>query len=383
MSDDLVIVPSDGDGYVELARTKQGRLFRKHILNKGTLLHPTTGSKITIDDAFVATMKQNFANNVCDIVQVPLANDKNEHTEDPNRNIGEVIGIEEKDDKVYVVLDARDETAADRLGKTLLGASAMLHLDYTDTKTGTKVGPTLLHTCVTNRPYVTGLDNYEEIVGDVVAATHADKSDRAVVLLSDNTLVVEPPASTPTEETSVGDTESTTTETATPAKPSLEELLSMLKTEHNIDVTGLQAKAAESDAAAKLSNTIAEALKDAGVVKLANDTTAPSTEDVIGAVSELATNNVALTNRIHSLEKRDAENAVDKLIASGHIMPKQKAGFVELKLSNPAMFDQLVPGEPVVKLSNENGANEPNAEQHNQNIDQEVARLAALINAKK
>src|ERR1044072_4503734 len=177
MADELVIVPSDGDGYVELARTKQGRLFRKHILNKGPLLHPTTGATISIDDKFVSTLTKNFNDGVCDIVQVPLANDKNEHSEDPMRNIGEVIGIEAKDDKVYAVIDARDAPAADKLGKTLLGASAMLHLDYTNTKTGQKVGPTLLHTCVTNRPYVTGLEDYKEIV----AAT-SDTSQRAVLL---------------------------------------------------------------------------------------------------------------------------------------------------------------------------------------------------------
>jgi hypothetical protein len=38
---------------VELARTKMGTLYRKHILNRGELIHPLTGTKINIDDAFV------------------------------------------------------------------------------------------------------------------------------------------------------------------------------------------------------------------------------------------------------------------------------------------------------------------------------------------
>lgn len=384
MPEEFVIVPSNGDGYVELARTKSGRLFRKHLLNLGTLKHPSTGEDITIDKPFVQKMQTNFKNNVCDIVQVPLANKNNEHDESPDRNIGEVVDIELKDDKVYAVLDVRDETYADKLGKTLLGASAMMHLDYTDTKTGTKVGPTLLHSCVTNRPYVTGLDNYEEIV----AAT-ADKSGGAVLLTDtdgsnarkdEDAIEVTPDEVVPSKETDVP--EEAKTETA-PAKPSLEELLTALKTDHNIDVTGLQAKAAEGDQATQLSNALVTALKDSGMVKLANaDTkTGPSTEDVVGAVNELADTNVKLTNRVQSLEKRDAEQTVDALVKSGHIMPKQRDVMVELKLTNQTHFDALLPSEPVVKLTAETGVTPPKDAAHKADIDADIQRLAELANS--
>jgi hypothetical protein len=88
MPEELSVFPSQGDDWVELARVKGGRLFEKHILNKGTLRHPVTGTKIEIDDNFISTMKKNFFNNVADIVQVPLADDKNQHSEDPDRNVG-------------------------------------------------------------------------------------------------------------------------------------------------------------------------------------------------------------------------------------------------------------------------------------------------------
>ncbi len=367
VTDELVIVPSDGDGYVELARTKTGRLFKKHILNKGTLLHPTTKAKITIDDTFVETLKTNFANNVCDIVQVPVADEKNQHTEDPNRNIGEVIGIESTEDKVYALIDVRNADAADKLGKTLLGASAMMHLDYEDTKTGKKMGPTLLHACVTNRPYVTGLDSYEEIV----AAT-SDRSHGAVLLTPD---VIEVPA--PIEETEQMPSETGVTETQ---PQSLEDLLTVLKTQHNIDVTALQAKAAEGESAAQLSQTLTAALSNAGVIKLSNDNQdqGVSTDEVVKAVAELAGNNVTLTNRVQSLEKRDAEHAVDALVEAGRVMPKQRDAFIELKLSNPTMFDALVPSEPIVKLNNETGVAPAEDEKHKANIDAEIARLAAV-----
>lgn len=369
MADELVIVPSDGDGYVELARTRTGRLFRKHILNKGKLKHPAVG-EINIDDNFVKTLKSNFDSRVCDIVQVPLAGPQNEHTEAPDRNIGEVIGLEDKDGKVYAVIDARDENHAAKLGKTLLGASAMLSLNYTNTKTGEKVGPALLHTCVTNRPYVTGLEDYEEIV----AAT-SDTSERAVMLTAADTA-----NDAPTKETD--DMPESTKDQTTPAKPSLEELLTALKTDHNIDVAALQTKAADGDQAANLTNALVAALKDSGVVALSateDNKDTVSGETVVSAVAELATNNVTLTNRVNALEQRDAEHAVNKLIEQGRVLPAQKTAYVELKLTNPAMFDSLVPDQPLIKLNNESGVTPPKDEAHTKNVDEEIARLSSLM----
>jgi hypothetical protein len=365
MGDELVIVPSDGEGYVNLARTKTGRLFRKHLLNKGPLRHPGNGEIIDIDDAFLATLKKNFDDRACDIVQVPLANAKNEHSEDPTRNIGEVVDIEVTGDKVYAVMDIRDPDHAGRLGKTYLGASAMLSLDYTNTKTGEKVGPTLLHSCVTNRPYVTGLDDYEEIV----AAT-TDSSGEAAVLLSETVVEVKPAKETTMPEET----------TQTVAEPSLEELLATLKDKHQIDVSALQAQTAETDRQAKLSQTIVDALTTAGVVKLSNtDDKALSTETVATAVQELATNNVTLTNRLVSLEKRDAQHVVDGLIGEGRILPAERDVRVELKLSQPDLFDKLLPAQPIVKLSNEVGVNPPKADAHKYDVDAEIARLSAAL----
>lgn len=371
MADELVIVPSDGTGYMELARTKTGRLFRKHLLNKGPLRHPGTGDVIDINDDFVTALKKNFNDGVCDIVQVPLANAKNEHVENPDANIGEVVDIEVTGDKVYAVLDIRDSSHADKLGKTYLGASAMLSLDYTNTKTGEKVGPTLLHSCVTNRPYVTGLENYEEIV----AAT-SDRSEEATVLLSDHTVVIESPEKPP-KETEMPEQ----AETETVAEPSLEELLTALKTKHNIDVSALQAQTAESSKQTELSQTIVDALSSAGIVKLSNAEreSGVANETVISAVQELASTNVTLSNRVNSLERKDAENAVDALIGEGKILPSQKAAMVKLKLTDTSTFDALIPAQPIVKLTNEVGKNVPDDDAHKVDIDAEIARLSALV----
>lgn len=363
----LVVVPSNGDGYVHLARHRTGRIFRKHLLTKGMLSHPVVGD-VDINDDFVNALKKNFDDNVCDIVQVPLANAKNEHSEAPDRNIGEVVDIEIDGDKVYAVIDIRDPDHADRMGKTYLGASAMLSLDYTNTKTGEKVGPTLLHSCVTNRPYVTGLDAYQEIL----AAT--DSSNEAAVLLT----------GTKVDAEIAEETEMPEEKTETVAEPSLEQLLAALKDKHNIDVSALQAQQADTDKQAQLSQTIVDALTKAGVVQLSNTDDKPVDNAVVTkAVQELATTNVTLTNRLSTLEQRDAEHAVDALIAEGKILPAKREVMVALKLSNDELFTQLIPETAIVKLSNEVGKNEPKAKQHEVDIDAEVKRYADMLAARK
>jgi hypothetical protein len=122
--------------FVGLARTKTGRLFRKQILHFGKFSHPAApGGTLNVDRMFADTLVKNFNSGVSDIVQIPLAGGKNEHTEDPERNLGEVIGLETDEAGVHAVMDFR--RSADAVGQTLLGASAMLNLDYTDTRSRT------------------------------------------------------------------------------------------------------------------------------------------------------------------------------------------------------------------------------------------------------
>lgn len=355
---------------VELARKVQGKVYRKHILNRGTLYHPLTGTKIAIDDDFVDHLKTNFSNNVCDIVQVPLANDQNEHVENPAANLGEVVGIEDdkKSGKIYALVDARKQ--ADDFGKTLLGASAFFHLNYKDSKTNKRVGPTLLHVAVTNRPYVTGLDPYEP----VVAASAEYLGEPALVEMSGES----------------------NQEGAMPR--SLEEVLAELRTDHSVDVDALRtelsaakdeataatgkAKAAE-DQLANTTTKLTEALKgsEEGAKLSSGDV---SSEDVVNAVAELAQRNVALSaaqeaagDRIAALEKRNVEAEIDGLISEGKILPAKREVYLTMALSHREMFDQIVPDAPIVALSQEKGT-APRADEHRGreiDVEAELARL--------
>lgn len=355
----VIVPPQRGDQFVELSRSRQGRVFRKQILKYEDLLYPgVKGGKVKIDEAFADALKKNFDAKVCDIVQVPKAGPNNEHTEDPDRNIGEVIGVVKATNGIYVDIDARSEEDANKLGKTLLGASAMMHLDYTDTRTGKHVGPTLLHVAVTNRPYVTDLEDFEELA--MLSAPGADTTYRPVVLTAPNVK----------EE-----------------KMTLDDMLAELKADHGIDVPALQEKAAHAESAVALSAKIQEELVGTGLLKLTNGEEA--TADVlIGAVAEAGNKIVELTGRVDTLvedsAKKDAANEVEGLVRTGHILPKDKEAMKELFLSNKELFDKLVPEKPVVKLSHTNDelGFETVDEAHKETVDSEIARLSNVAKEK-
>lgn len=374
---DLVIIPSRdstaydelGEAKVELSRRSTGTLFRKHILTKGDLIHPATGKRIKIDDDFVAKLKSNFDNKVCPIVQVPLANDSNQHVEDPDRNVGEVIDVEVKGNKVYAVIDARRN--ADKFkDRTYIGASAMLSLDYTDTNSGSRVGPTLCHVAVTNRPYITNLEDYEEIV-----KASADNSDEAVLLTE--------PAE---EEVNPGSTEEP--ELKEHKTMTKEELIAALKNDHGIDVDALQAEAAkpaETDPAAELSNKLVDALAERGVLNL-SATDSANVEQVVGAVVDLAKDNVELSNRIEKLELSSRESEatfeVESKVRDGYIDPSKKDAMVKLYLSNKDLYNDLLPAEPNVELSVERGTStDANDNKVELDVDAEIDRLAKFSRA--
>jgi hypothetical protein len=359
MDDQRCIVPSPSaqtftsveDVPVALARTRRvtGRLFEKQILTKGVLLHPKTGQKINIDDAFVAAMQQNFRSDVCPIVQVPLANDKNEHVENPGANLGEVVGIKERDGKVYALIDARQD--ADKFGKTYLGASAYLSTNYTDTRTGKKVGPALLHVAVTNRPYCVDLDDYTEVL-----ASAADNTGEVVVLT---------PA--PPEET---------------VPLSRQELLDALKNEHGLDVEALQASAAAPPApdTATLTASVVQALKDGGYVSLSADPGTVSLGDVTAAVVELAGDNKGLRKEVDDLKLAAATSEVEGYLDAGRLLPKTREVAIGMALTNRDGLEAILApvDRPYVALAVQKGVSGPDGEQrHEHDIDAEVARLAA------
>jgi len=351
------------DGYLALGRSKSGTLFRKQILKAGDLIHPTTKQKIAIDADFRSKLARNFEDGVCDIVQVPLANDANEHVEDPDRNIGEVIGIDANDDGVWVTIDARSEGAAEKLGSTYLGASAMLALDYTDTQTGEQVGPTLLHVAVTNRPYVTGLEGFEQIL----AATSDGVPDEDMVLLTES-------------ESEEGD------------QPMDLEALKALAEEHGIDLSELsQAPEASDEQLATLQASVDElaAAKTKEILSAALGEKAEGEEPAVpeGVDAEVAailsahTEQVAkLSASVESLVGDAVANEVDDYIKAGRLLPAKRDDYIALANKDMDTFRSIVPDTPIVALSKEKGADIPDGDLTSKTLSEEersaeIARL--------
>lgn len=338
------------DEFVECAARPgvkpKGRLFRKQLLHWGEFVHPNLpGQKINVDDAFADRLIANFSAGVCDIVQVPIVDAKNHHTEDPLRNMGEVVDLEKTDKGIYAVIDARKDEYAAELGKTLIGASAMMNLDYTDTRTGQKVGPTLLHMAVTNRPYITGLDSFDEVI-----AASADTSDEATVLLG----------AADDEETEMPMT--------------ADEMIAALKADHGIDVLALTAAAEQTVEQTANLTALSSAL---GGEEL-------TVTDVAEAVLELSAKNTEQETVIAGLvAERDAlrlsaaEEEIDRLVHEGRILPKQRDRMLSLSMNDRETFEDLLPDTSLVSLSEEGVTTFQST--NSKTAEDEIKRLLGLV----
>ena len=344
----LVVVPGSGtEGFVELTRTSpKFRRFRKQILHWGDFVHPASpGKKVHIDRQFAERLQANFRSGMCDIVQVPIVNDKNQHVEDPTRNIGQVVDLSFDDQGVFAVIEARKH--AEDLGSTLLGASALMHLDYKDTRTGHNVGPTLLHVAVTNRPYLTNLGGFEEFI----AASADTDSEPAVLLLEASGSTLEAPVL-------------------------MDQAIAVLK-ENGIDVPALQAQAE---------------LQDGELLTALSNVLAPESESVISltdvaqAVVEMAEEKIELSAQVADLSSslldlqiKDATNEVDKLVREGRVLPKQRDAMVALSITDPETFKQLVPDDSIVAFSEQGLSTFEEAT--SDKLTGNIERLTALANS--
>lgn len=372
MSDNeqFAIVPApSGDGFVELSSTDaparaQGRVFRKQILKYGDLRYK--GKKYKVDDAFADSVVRNFQT-VGEIVHAPKAGPRNEHTDDPDRNLGEVINVMKNEKGVYVDIDVRADGEADKIGKTLLGVSGLLALNHENRETGERVGPTLLHACITNRPYVTGLEDFEEILA--MTAEGADISSETVVLTDDET-----------------------EEQAMPTNK--EELIEALKNDHQFDVAALSAEVEElrplkdevaalrpqAEGYVTLSAKIKETFEaDDEVIALSAGSEA-TVENFVETVEKAHDKIVTLSAEIETIQKdaddKEAEAEVDKLILTGFVLPKKKEAALKHRKLDADNFRESLPDNPIIALSHEAG--EEAIEIPGKTYEEEIDRLSKL-----
>ena len=228
-----------------------------------------------------------------------------------------------------------------------------MHMNYQDTKTGEKKGPTLLHVAITNRPYLTNLEDFEEIV-----AASADTSGESPIAMI--------PA-TETEE-----------------RMDLDQMLSTLKDEHGIDVLALQEQA--NTGSQELVTALSNVLSDATGKKPDEQRNDLTIKDVADAVIELAEERVALSSQVSELVAKNEELAlkeataeIDGLIKQGRILPKQRDTMIALSRTDRETFEALLPDDAIVALS-EQGISTHDAPDMSKDMQTNIERLAELAN---
>jgi hypothetical protein len=130
------------------------------------------------------------------------------------------------------------------------------------------------------------------------------------------------------------------------------------------------------DSAVSLTNAIQDALVESELLVLSNSE--PTADDMVKAIEGAGEKIVALTAEA---KQKDAAQHVEDLVRSGHILPKHKDAQITLLLTNPELFDALLPEQPLVKLSNEEGS-DPVDETPVDDVEAEIARLTASPAAK-
>lgn len=354
---DYFIVPSPpaSGGYVELAGDGP-RTFRKHVLSEGELRYG--GRVYTIDQAFLNTVQENFAARVCPVVQFPAVNDRNQHVEDPLRNLGRVTGLSVDNGKLYADIEVPDASVASKVGKTILDASAMLSLDYTDSKTGRKVGPTLLHVAATNRPHLTDLEPYRELVA--MTATSYDEYGRPegeLVMLSygdEGAEDCQEPASGALALADGTDPE----DLLMALLSALSEVVTLSRGGGTVELT------AETGAQA--------------ILELAAEVT-ESREKILSLTE--ANERLALSNE--RLSYQHADDVVQDYIDQGRLYAKsrEKAVSVYLSEGEDGLEDWLAPANaPLIKMNAQRGivGHGDGHQRHQEDIDGEILRYASI-----
>lgn len=317
----VILSGPDTQDFVECSKRHvktTGKLFKKQIFRWGEFSHPMNPKfKINVNREFYDTLKRNFDNGVCPIVQVPLVDEMNRHVESPERNIGEVVDMSYDDEGVNVYIDARRH--ADDIGEVILGASAKLSLDYLDHRTGSKVGPTLLHVAATNRPYLVDLKDFE-----TVSASNVDTSEEVVLLLSNTS----------------GDN----------AEPNSEEESSMTKdeliaslSEFGIDVEAGQRALADVEGFVALSSVLGDD------VVATPETLSTTIVELTNSLQERETRIQELTAQVQAVELSNATAEVEALIGKGRILPAWKDDMIELSLTDRKRFETFLLPEDVAE----------------------------------
>lgn len=346
-----------------------GSLYDKQIIKFGNYVDPWFPEwPMTLDSEWGDRIKTNFDNGVVGRVAVPAS-----HTDDPEKNRGELLAVENDGEGLNGTLDIRDpETVAAIENGLIWDDSISFTNNYID-ETGTGWGPVLFHVALVNNPYITGMKGFQALskAASHIRTAFSQKHSGSAIVLSkqikelssmkpiknekefevkvnyqdaegvDQEVTLAPGQEIEVPEATV---EGVKQQIDAATAPEVEETADEKKARE--DQEALDAKAVE-DA------NVAKGLNPDGTTKVANEDAA--TND--GAPTEGAALSKAEREELETLRSGKAEAMFSKLVEEGKVLPAQKEAIMALaKSAGPeAVAAQFAKASKVIDFS-ENGS---------------------------
>jgi hypothetical protein len=134
------------------------RVFRKQILKKGTIKYK--GKRVDFDDSLLAELAKNFDEGAYDQVPLVLANEANQHNEDPERFHGELLSVELTPEGLDGIFSLTSKGARIVKDNPRLGVSARIMggVEHAD---GREFGRSIRHVLATMNPRLTGMKPWQ------------------------------------------------------------------------------------------------------------------------------------------------------------------------------------------------------------------------------
>jgi phage I-like protein len=137
----------------------RGTLYSKQIIKFGNYVDPWFPEwPMTLDSEWGDLIKENFDKKTVGRVAVPAS-----HTDDPEKNRGELLAVENDGEGLNGTLDIRDpQTVQDIENELIWDDSISFTNNYIDEK-GIGHGPVLFHVALVNNPYITGMAGFQAL----------------------------------------------------------------------------------------------------------------------------------------------------------------------------------------------------------------------------
>lgn len=137
----------------------KGKLYKKRIINFGEYADQWFPEYfLHLDEAWGESVLQNFKDGTVGRVYVPAS-----HTDDPDKNRGEVIDMFLSDDGAGIdaILDIRDEETVEKIEADLIWDVSIGFTMNWITKEGDEKGPAIYHVALVNNPYIEDMTPFE------------------------------------------------------------------------------------------------------------------------------------------------------------------------------------------------------------------------------